>query len=248
MYPLPKNPLDAKGLLKKAKSLEVNMVQICDNYPLHKLSESELKEIWATAHEMGISIEVGTRGVEPDHLLKYLDIAEILHAKSVRTIIDNPDERVAARIEQVLSRFAEAKVSIALENNERIKTRELANLIRKVDSPFFGINLDTVNSLGGLERLGEAVEELAPYVINLHFKDFDITRVDHRMGFNIVGRPAGEGLVDIDWLFDSLVKEGKDPKVVLELWPPFLGTIEKTVLNENEWVERSIHFLKRKIR
>jgi len=247
-YLLPKKSLNAIDLLRKAESLGVNFVQIYDNYPLHIRNEDELNEIYVTADTMGIELGIGTRGIEPTHMLKYLNIAKTMHAKSIRTIIDIPGEHVVDWIKQVIPFFEEADVTIAIENNEKLAARELANLVRKIGSTHFRINIDTINSLGRLEKADKVVKELAPYAIILHYKDFNITRVDHRMGFRVVGCAAGDGKVDADWLFETLQKKGINPKIVLELWPPFLETIEKTVQNEDEWVKKSILFLKTKIK
>ncbi|MCX8171466.1 MAG: hypothetical protein N3E47_05795, partial [Candidatus Bathyarchaeota archaeon] len=46
-YPQPKKTLDATGLLRSAKLLGVEVVQICDNYPLHKVTTDVLDEILA---------------------------------------------------------------------------------------------------------------------------------------------------------------------------------------------------------
>ena len=242
-YPLPEKPLDVQGLLGKAHDLGLDLVQICDNLPLHELSEGHLDEIWATASDLSVSIEPGTRGVEPSHLLRYLEIAKRLHAKSVRTIIDDPSEPYTDWFRQVMPAYVEAGVSLTLENNERLTSEEYGALVEAVGSPNFGITLDTINSFGSLERIEEVVEKLAPYVMSLHYKDYAIVRADHRLGFQVVGRPAGEGQVDGIWLIDVLAQAGCDPSIIVELWPPFLGTIEETVANEWEWARRSIRFL-----
>jgi len=121
-------------------------------------------------------------------------------------------------------------------------------LIRELNSSYVGICLDTVNSFGALEGLEQVVKELAPYVLNLHIKDFNIARVDHQMGFCIVGCPAGEGRLDIEWLLNIIKREGKNPNAILELWTPFTENIEKTILKENEWANKSIDFLRRIIK
>jgi len=64
-YPVPKKPLNMIDLLRKAESLGVNFVQICDNYPLHIMSEDELYEIRVTADVMGIELGTGTGGIKP---------------------------------------------------------------------------------------------------------------------------------------------------------------------------------------
>ena len=251
-YPQPKVPLDAMGLLEKAESLGVNVVQICDNFPLHKMEDKTLNDLSKTARDMGINIEVGTRGIEPENLLTYLKIAKRLNAKLLRTVFEvsgrKPSlNKVIMQIKRILPIFEREGVSIALENYEQFKSRELALLIKRLVSPYVGACLDTVNSFGALEGLEEVVNKLAAFTINLHLKDFDIVRVRCRMGFKVVGRPLGEGRLNIDWLFKVLEKKGRKPSVIVELWVPFMGSIEKTILKEEEWAIRSIEYLKRRM-
>ena len=155
--------------------------------------------------------------------MEYLNIAKTLHAKTIRTIIDTPREQVVYWIKQIIPNFEETDVTIAVENNEKLAARELADLVRKIGSPCFRINMDTDNSLGRLERIEEVAKELAPYAIILHYKVFNIIRVDHRMGFKVVGCAASDGRVNADWIFEILQEEGINSKIVLELWPPFFG-------------------------
>ncbi len=251
-FPQPKNPLNAIRLLEKAESLGVNVVQICDNFPLHKMEDGALNELSKTARDMGITIEVGTRGVEPENLLTYLKIAKKLNAKLLRTVFEVPGEkpglnRLTAQIKTILPLFEKEGVYIALENYEQFKSKELALLVRRLNSSYVGVCLDTVNSFGALEGLEEVVNRLAAFTINLHLKDFDIVRVRHKMGFKIIGRPVGEGRLNIDWLFKVLKRKGRTPNIIIELWVPFLGSIEKTILKEEEWAIRSIEYLKRRL-
>jgi len=251
-YPSPKKPLDAMGLLQRAKALAVDVVQICDNLPLHNAKEGELYELRDTANDNGIRIQIGTRGVRPDHLLIYLEIAKLLDAEILRTTIHSPDlkptvERAKSSIMEVLPKFAGAGISIALENHESYRSWELANLVKGIHNPYIGICLDTVNSFGALEGPEQTITELAPYALSLHVKDFDVVRVGNQMGFMIVGRPAGEGRLDIGWLFDQVLKEGKEPDAILELWTPFSDDVENTIHKEEEWASRSIRFLRGKV-
>lgn len=250
-YPQPKNPLDAIGLLKKAESLGVEVVQICDNYPLHKVNTEMLNEILAVSKKTGITIEIGTRGVDPENLLAYLSIAEKLNARMLRTTFETPDkdfdlEKIITRIKQVLPRFIEKGVFIALENYEQFKSEDLAFVVKKLNSPFIGVCLDTANSLGALERLEDVVDRLAPFTINLHLKDFEIMRFKHRMGFKIVGRPLGKGKLNVEWLLGALGDKVKDLSIIVEQWVPFLGSIEKTISVEEKWAAKSIKYLKEK--
>ena len=141
--------------------------------------------------------------------------------------------------------FESAGVCLALENYEGNTSGELAALVRDAASPCLGICLDTVNSLGAMETPAMVVAALAPYVHSLHIKDFDIARAESRMGYVVSGRPAGEGLLDIDWLLAEIRRAGPEPNLILELWTPYQGTVEETIRLEAEWADRSIRFLKR---
>jgi sugar phosphate isomerase/epimerase len=103
--------------------------------------------------------------------------------------------------------------------------------------------MDTANSLGRPEVLETVVEHLAPHAIVLHVKDYNIRRIDTRMGFDVIGSAAGDGKVDFDLVFGALKHHGRDPSIILEHWPPFAGTIENTLRAEDEWVSRSMAFL-----
>lgn len=249
----PQKLLTALGLIEKASDLGIGLVQICDNPALHLMDKLELEELQRASRKLGVSLEIGTRGISPEHLLKYLDIAKYLDAKIVRTIIQNPDgipdiKQAAILLKKALPLFAEAGVAIAVENHERHTVAELAWLINSLQSPWIGICLDTVNSFGAIECPEKVIKELAPYTINLHIKDFKVNRVKSQMGFSIVGCPAGEGMLNIDEVFKVLKQHKKDPNIILELWTPFNETVQKTILEENEWVLKSIKNLRNKLK
>ena len=89
---------------------------------------------------------------------------------------------------------------------------------------------------------------LAEYAVVLHAKDYDIRRIDTRMGFSVVGTPAGDGRVDFDWVLAELNRRGRSGiSVILEHWPPFAGTIEQSIRIEQEWFSRSVQFLRSKL-
>jgi sugar phosphate isomerase/epimerase len=144
----------------------------------------------------------------------------------------------------VLPRFEAAGVAIALENNEAHTVEEYSWLMKEMSSPSLGICMDTANSLGRPETLDLVLEYLAQYAIVLHVKDYDIHRIDTRMGFHVVGAPAGAGRVNFPLVLRALKSHQRDPSVILEHWPPFTGTIEKTIELEEEWVQQSMRFLR----
>jgi 3-oxoisoapionate decarboxylase len=237
-------------LLDKAATYGLHLVQICDNLSYYGMGHSELEAIYEYAANLDIILGLGTRGVSPAHLLKVLEYARPLHAETLRTVIDNPDpHQVINGLKTVVPELEKANLILILENTEILDAREIALIIKTVDSPFVQVCMDTANSLGRVQPLEQVVEALRPYIRMIHYKDYTVQRVSQappvvRMGFEIVGRPAGEGQVDINWLLRSAVNPANPPDIVLELWPPYLDTISKTVQNELDWVDRSIAFLK----
>ena len=79
----PADPLDVRGLLDAARHLAVGVVQIADNMPLHAMDETEHAELLDRANQCEVDLEVGTVGIERDHLLGYLAIARRLRAPFV---------------------------------------------------------------------------------------------------------------------------------------------------------------------
>lgn len=249
-FQLPEKPFKAKDLIKRAHKLNVNLVQICDNMPLHKLESTRIVDLAKLARNLNIEVEVGTRGVIPDHLRKYLKIARKFESNLVRTIIQGENgERISIKkavelVKKVLPEFENSGIKLAFENHDEYKTDDFIELVNKVDSRFVGICLDTVNSFGALENPEKVINELSPYTINVHIKDFQISRESHQMGFSITGAPAGEGLLDINYLIKKIKQYQNNPNFILELWTPFTGDIEQTVKKEKKWAEESIDYLK----
>ena len=253
-YPQPSRPLGAVDLLEKAVEADVGVVQIADNLPLHEIPETELDGLREAACARGLTLEAGTRGVDPEHLVRYAGIAHRIGARVLRTVLSGsmcrPEQMAAAEagIRQILPALERTGVTLALENNEAFSAAEFAGLMLRIASPRVGICLDTANSLGRPEMLETVVDKLAEHAVVLHAKDYDIRRTDTRMGFSVVGQPAGEGRVDFDWVLAELRQRGRTGiSVIVEHWPPFVGTIEDTVRIEEEWLARSVRFLRSKV-
>jgi hypothetical protein len=94
-----------------------------------------------------------------------------------------------------------------------------------------------------LETPKEVVENLGPFTVNLHIKDFVIDRVPQMMGFVVSGAPAGAGRLEIPWLLKQIAPQG-NTSAVLEQWPPLLETVEATIANERNWAEQGVKYLR----
>jgi sugar phosphate isomerase/epimerase len=245
----PANPMTALQLVQRATALGLHVVQIADNLPLGAMIEAELQQLAEVSTHHSIAIEVGTRGIAPDHLAKYLELAVRFGSPILRVVIDTathhpaPDE-VIKTLREVLPSFEHNKVTLAVENHDRFKVRTLIDILRAVDSPWLGICLDTVNSLGAGEGAEVVVQGLAPYVINVHVKDYTIRRHPTMLGFEVQGTPAGQGMLDVAWLIEQVRSYGRDPNMILELWPPPEAALADTIAKEDQWVMESLAYLK----
>jgi sugar phosphate isomerase/epimerase len=237
--------LSALDLIERAQALGVVVVQLCDNLPAETYEQASLDRIASAVRAAGVGLEVGTRGSRPDHLTRYIDVARRLGSGVLRLVIDDgadrpePDE-VVARLKRVAPDFGRAGVTLAVENHDRFRAKELAEIIRRVASERVGICLDTVNSIGALEGPEVVVETLGPYVSCLHLKDFAVTRFPHLQGFTVEGRPLGQGMLDVPWLLSRLKAFGREFNAVIEQWVPPEATTDETIRKERRWAEEGV--------
>jgi len=178
-----------------------------------------------------------------------MELAEYFRAPLVRFIIDAPGyepdvDEIVAIVKERVPALERRGIVLAIENHDRIPAKELAAMIRSIGSDHVGICLDTVNSLGAGEGLETVLEQLAPHAVNLHIKDFTITRLRHKMGFSVEGKQVGSGLLDIPALLEKITSVGRCRTAILEQWVPPARDIEETVIKEEEWAVGSINYLK----
>jgi sugar phosphate isomerase/epimerase len=244
--------MKAIDLVERAAELGVRVVQIADNLPLDELSDSEIGALGDRADERGVSIQVGTRGIEPDHLRAYLQLAQRFHSSIVRVVVDtaqrHPTEaEIVHTFRALVPEIERAGVVLAIENHDRFAASVLVGILERIDSDRVGICLDTVNSFGALEGPEVVLDVLGPWVVNLHVKDFVISRAVHKMGFTIEGCPAGRGRLDVMGLLGSLQDLGRDPDAILELWTPPEDALAQTIDKETRWAAESITYLRKLI-
>jgi len=246
----PEFPLTPLGLLDKAAELGVKVVQIADNLPIHTFPDHLLAAFGETAHKRGIVIELGTSGIDPDNLRRYLELAKRFDAGLVRTNFARPENEAdsAAAIRKIrlaIAQYEDAGIFLALENYDHFPVAELAHIIRAVDSPNIGSCVDPGNSLSCNEDTGRVLDILGPLALNLHVKDIAIFREPYNMGFLVEGRPCGAGQLDIPWLIGRIQEEGRqDVNAILECWTPWQGSLQATLEVEDNWIAASIQYLR----
>ncbi|GGX73138.1 sugar phosphate isomerase/epimerase family protein [Streptomyces minutiscleroticus] len=246
-------PMPLQDMLRDTAGLGGQVFQICDYAPIESYDAARLADVRAAAADLGLTLELGTRGVRTEHLLKYLDMAEHLGVTLVRSMLNTADHRPAADeatalLRKAAERYADAGVTLGLETYEQVSTDGLVSVVERVDSPYLGVVLDPGNSVARLERPVDVVAATAGHVVNIHVKDFAFTRRDGWVGFTYAGCPLGEGLLDYDGMIAAVeeARPGRDINQIVEHWLPWQDEgYEATARLEHQWTQHSITTLLR---
>jgi sugar phosphate isomerase/epimerase len=149
------------------------------------------------------------------------------------------------QLEQSIPELEKAGVTVALETYEQVRCSVLVDLIRSIDSPYLGICSDPANCVAALELPADVISQVAPYVVNMHIKDFHFTRQQGWVGFNLVGAPLGQGLLDYDAMIER-INPSPDVSQIIEHWLPWQGTADLTSTTERQWTEHNLSYLRSK--
>jgi sugar phosphate isomerase/epimerase len=107
------------------------------------------------------------------------------------------------------------KVRLAVENHKDLQSSELVEVIRKLDSPFVGVCIDTGNNIALLETPKKTVELLTPYAFTTHIKDMGVEEFTD--GFRLAEVPLGTGFLDLIAIVAALRKAKPDIRLNLEM-------------------------------
>ena len=242
-------PLTLADMLQLTSDEGADVFQICDYAPILAYSAAELRDLRSLADDLGIQLELGTRGVLPDHLTSYLGLAETLGATVVRSMINTADHQptlaeAESLLRTALPAYENAGVTVALETYEQVQSSDLVSLVEAVASPNLGICLDPANSVAALENPRDVIDRCAPYVANIHVKDFAFTRRGGWVGFTLEGVALGTGLLDYDYLLETVNPAERGINQIIEHWLPLGETIEATIALENTWNTSNLHYLR----
>jgi sugar phosphate isomerase/epimerase len=248
-YEQPDRPMTAWELLDKAEELGIHVVQFADNLPLDLLSSDERSRLLRRATSSGISLETGMAGIEHKQLLRGLALAKELGSPILRLLIDTKGceptiDEVVSALGGVAKEFEREHVVLAIENHDRFNSGTLRQIVERIDSRCVGICYDTANSIGCLESAEQVLQTLAPFIVNVHLKDYCVFRPKHSKGFVVEGRAAGQGQLDIVRIFPRITELAHDCNVILELWPPPQATLTDSIALESRWAEESIRYLR----
>ncbi|MET0673912.1 MAG: TIM barrel protein, partial [Microbacterium pygmaeum] len=143
-------PLTLRGAFEATRELDVELFQICDYAPLESMTDAELREAAAAARDLGITIELGTKGIEPERLTRFLDLAAVFDAALVRSMLFGPDSRptlpeAETQLRAAIGDYEASGVTLALETYEQVATTDLLSVVDAIGSEHLGICLDPAN-------------------------------------------------------------------------------------------------------
>jgi sugar phosphate isomerase/epimerase len=230
-------------LMDKAIVLGLEGVEL----PVSLMQDEGAGAVAHYARERGIFITLETEGYGPGKLAGALDLAARLGAGTVRTIVRGAriggDRRpLAGRwqsfLQAVLAGFRlatpiaeRAEVNLTVENHQDLASEELLWLCESIGSQRFGITLDTGNALATAEEPVDFATRVAPYVKNVHLKDYQVHMSSE--GYRLVRCPLGQGVVDFRALFGIL--SAADPQITLSIELGALEARHVRLLADDYW-------------
>lgn len=238
-----------EALISRTLAFGLRCLQLGDNMPLHAMSAERLEDLKKELNQNNIRLEVGARKLTEEHLDRYIIMTAFFQAPLLRFVIDGVDyepaiDTIRSIIRNALPDLKKNKITLGIENHDRLKAVDLRSLMENIADESVGICLDSVNSLGAGEGIEWVTETLAPYTVNFHIKDFLIKRFAHHMGFTVTGAPAGKGMLDLRMVMEKLSQYKRCKSAILEQWVPAETSQEQTIRKEIQWAEESIQFLK----
>ena len=144
---LPSERMNELTLIKKAVEFGVDTLQIGDNLPLHELNEDRRYALRTALRESKLTLEIGARGLTPNHLSEYIELAEFFGAPLLRFVTDDESttpspKQISDIILRSLPTLRRLNLSIGIENHDRLNASEIASIVQRIDDPLVGVCLD----------------------------------------------------------------------------------------------------------
>jgi len=213
------------------------------------LIKDDPESIGARAREQKLFVTVDTGGVDPEALSHVFDLAARAGSPTVRTVVGGAkiggDRRamagrwqpflaeVAANLATATKAAEQAGVTLAVENHQDLASEELLMLCETIDSPHFGITLDTGNPLGTGEEPIDYFRRVAPHVKNVHLKDYRIWSSSE--GYRLARCSLGQGVIDFPALLAILDAAVPGVSMAIELGAHEARHVR--VLSDDFWPE-----------
>lgn len=214
-------------LMEQALAAHLQGVEI----PVSLLQGEDIPSVARMARERGLFITLATGGYTAGPLIDAIHLGAQLGAETVRTVVGGAKiggdrSPLAGRwqpfLQEVLTQLQEATtiaektgVNLAVENHQDLASEELLWLCESIGSAQFGITLDAGNPLATAEEPLDYFNRVAPYLKNVHLKDYSIYLSEE--GYRLVRCPIGQGVIDFPALFKILANTSPNITMSIEL-------------------------------
>ena len=198
---------------------------------------AEFEQALKNAQEAGaVALRSACLGTRRYETFKTLDAWKEHVAESIKSI-------EAAR--PILDRY---KIPLGIENHKDWTTDELAGLMKKYHTDYFGVCLDFGNNISLLDNDPMAtIEQLAPYAVCTHLKDMSVEGSD--TGFLLSEVLLGTGYIDLPRALSLVRRSRPDANFSLEMITR--DPLKVPCLEDSYWVtfpDRNGLFLARTLR
>ncbi|HEV2349892.1 MAG TPA: TIM barrel protein [Terriglobia bacterium] len=120
-----------------------------------------------------------------------------------------------ARIARVLPILEKHHMPMGIENHKDWTTEDLVALMKQFGGEYFGVCLDTGNSISLLDDPMDVVTRLAPFAVCTHVKDMAVK--EYPEGFLLAEVPLGEGMLDMRRIVETIAIARPHTKFTLEM-------------------------------
>lgn len=227
--------MDIFGFISKASELgldgvEINIIPDEGLHPefgvLSSDSPEYLRKVRSAIEAHGLYCEIDTRFTTPKAINKAVEIASALNADVIRTYMFRRGEyapsaypTIIEQLKSLVPLLKKHRIRLAIENHEDETADEIIDIVKAVNSVWVGAHCDVGNGMMAWEEPINTVSKLAPYAYSTHFKDHIVTLNGDELV--VCGAPVGEGSIDIDACFKTLVDRSDVTRINIETCFPY---------------------------
>ena len=107
------------------------------------------------------------------------------------------------------------RVKLLIENHQDLSSEDIVRIILNTSEEWVGVNWDIGNSLAVGELPEQFLENVGPFLGNVHLKDYKV--IPSQRGFGLLRCPLGSGVLDLRNLLGNLIKNANVMPMSIEL-------------------------------
>jgi len=148
-----------------------------------------------------------------------------------REKFDEFARRAWNNIESVAPIVEKYKIPLGIENHKDWQIPHMLRMLKRIDSEYVGVCIDTNNSFALLENPMDLVTAYAPWAHTVHLKDMAVC--EYEDGFLLADVAFGEGALDLPGIVDIIRKVRPHVRFSAEM--STRNSLKVPCLDENYW-------------